>query len=189
MAAVNKQSVRRFTFELRMETDRATNSNCTGWLGRGVWALRLGLVGMFWCCLAGGACFGGTSPGACRARLRFEERTASCPSLSCLPPAAAAAWLLTHTPTVTPDTSFPALLSPIQYPPHHTHAAAVSVTDSLGDVATSQRISFYTNATRYDELPNQPDTSDLVSWKYWWQYRQAILGGSTGGRARGESAG
>jgi hypothetical protein len=39
---------------------------------------------------------------------------------------------------------------------------AVSVTDSLGDVAASQGFSFYTNATDYEEPPDESDIDDEV---------------------------
>ncbi len=41
-------------------------------------------------------------------------------------------------------------------------APAVSVADSQGDVVASQGFSFYTNATKYEEPPDQSDIKDKV---------------------------
>lgn len=50
------------------------------------------------------------------------------------------------------------------------------VTDSVGDIADSTQVQFYTNATTYDPPPDQSDLGDKVGGKALWGVASVLLG-------------
>lgn len=127
-ASIDAQSTQTLIFELRMETDKATNSSCTG-AGHGAAAATAqGAVG---CCR-----------GRSISHVAVRSRNCGNPSI----PQQQGAHRPWHHWIYPPCTS-----------------PAVSVTDSLGGVASTRGFSFYTNATQYEKPPDESDVDGNAS--------------------------